>query len=203
MNTLAILNILANYLPGLEIILYPRMVTMLCNGGSIRIIGASLPAAVQALVERILKDPEERRRPGRGPSDPQAGEEMIWFQAPSRAERRVRTLLQDFAAWLESNYRIDHEIAVCLFDRANLSSTGTTTCSAEFYADEEPEIRLAIRWQKWANVLSWQMARLYLLDSFAHEFVHYQRWRRGDKNWRGHRGLQRQVNAMLNRFESR
>jgi hypothetical protein len=126
---------------------------------------------------------------------------MIWFQAPSRAERRVKILLQDLAVWLEKNYRIDHEIAVCLFDKANLSSTDKTTCNAEFYDGEEPEIRLATKWQKWANVLSWQMARLYLLDSFCHEFVHYQRWRRGDKNWRGHRGLQRQVNAMLNRFE--
>ena len=55
MNTLAALDIFANYLPGLEIVLYPRLVEMLYNGE--RIVAQTLPAAVQALVERILKNP--------------------------------------------------------------------------------------------------------------------------------------------------
>jgi hypothetical protein len=56
MNTLAILDILANYLPGLEITLYPRLVEI--DYGTKTIMAMGLQTAVEALVERILKDPE-------------------------------------------------------------------------------------------------------------------------------------------------
>ena len=38
------------------------------------------------------------------------------------------------------------------------------------------------------------------LDTFAHEFVHYEKWR--DKRPQNHRGLQQRVNALINRFEN-
>jgi len=128
---------------------------------------------------------------------------MIRLKCSSRTSRRLRTLLTEFATWLDANYRVEHEITVRLFNKPQLSHTDKTFSAASFYHGDKPEIWLAVKWRNWANILSWEMARLYLLDSFAHEFCHYARWKSGEKNWGNHRGLQRRVNAMLKRFEGR
>jgi hypothetical protein len=52
MNTLAALSIFANYLPGLQITLWPRLVEIAYPGG--HLVAHSLPAAVEALVTRVI-----------------------------------------------------------------------------------------------------------------------------------------------------
>ena len=54
MNTVTILAVLAEWLPGLQIILYPRLV-QIAYGAEV-VSAASLPAAVQALADRILAE---------------------------------------------------------------------------------------------------------------------------------------------------
>jgi len=117
----------------------------------------------------------------------------------------VRGLHIAFAGWLAKHYPIKHQIKVYLWPFVSIATFDGGRCWG-YFSDEKPlEIGLACRWPACCKCRPKQCTRdrsikcHELLDCFAHEFVHYERWR--DKRPQNHRGLQRRVNALVRRFE--
>ena len=98
-----------------------------------------------------------------------------------------------FGAWLTKNYPLRHNLDLFLKATSSL-----TTCKGPawgyFYPAFPPAIVLACRRPKYT--LNKRCGDL--LDTFAHEWCHYEQWRDGHKFH--HRGLQRRVDSLIRLF---
>lgn len=115
----------------------------------------------------------------------------------------VRRLVIDFANWFKRNCGVDHQITIRLYANGYLDSGGKTLafgCFARRWG--KPCIWLATWWYYWrddGHVKNRQEAREELLDSLAHEFAEYDKWRRGVPN--NHRGIHQRINSIVRTFE--
>lgn len=100
-----------------------------------------------------------------------------------------------FAAWLVRQYPLRHNLDVYLHPSRVLN-----TCQGPawgfFTPGRRPAIVLACRPP--SKSLSQRLN--HLLDTFAHEWCEYEKWR--DNKTRNHRGLQQRVDALVNRFHT-
>lgn len=114
-----------------------------------------------------------------------------------RVPRWVRGLHIAFAHWLLDHCGVRHRIQVHLYARSSLTVPDGRRCLGFFNSvDDQPFIGLACQ----AKGRS-QNAKLWcLLDTFAHEFCHYEQWR--DAKRQDHRGVPQRVRALLRRFDA-
>ena len=115
----------------------------------------------------------------------------------------VRQLTVDFANWFLENFGVDHQIKIRLFAAGYLDTGNESPAYATFFHRYgKPNIYVATWWYYWrddGHVKDRQEAREEFLDSLAHEFCEYHKWRRGVPN--NHRGIQRQIDSLVRRFE--
>lgn len=121
----------------------------------------------------------------------------------SRGHPIVRKALIKFAAWLRLHFDFPVRVPVYLLARPYVLSQSGAKCSASFFApdsrDDEPFIRIATGDY---NILRSKRKRddvlASFINSFAHEFVHYQRWIATGDVWE--RGVARRAEAILIRY---
>ena len=108
-----------------------------------------------------------------------------------------------FAQWLKDSYPVRHYILTDLMNRASVSRKEhyVGTFSASSYRKCCPNITLACKTPsiKGLDRYTQHSFKVYeLLNTFAHEFVHYEQWR--DKKPMTHRGVENRVLAILKKF---
>jgi hypothetical protein len=113
----------------------------------------------------------------------------------------VKHLTVDFSNWFLENVGVDHQITIRLRAAGSLKTSTGLAAACFGLRNGKPCIWVATWWYYWreeGKVKNRQEARDEILDSLAHEFAHYDKWRRGAA--RNHRGLQRQVDSMIRQF---
>lgn len=115
----------------------------------------------------------------------------------------VKQLTVDFTNWFLEEYGVEHQIRLYLYAAGSLRNGKNGDMGAAFFdvTNGKPHIRVAVWWYFWRDagaVRNREEARQEILDSLAHELVHYNKWRRGIG--RNHRGLQQTVDKMIRRF---
>ncbi len=113
----------------------------------------------------------------------------------------VKQLTVDFANWFLEEVGLDHQITIRLYAAGSLDPGNGLAMACFGLRRDKPCIWVATWWYFWredGRVKDRKEAREEILDSLAHEFVHYDKWRRGLP--RNHRGLQQRVNALIRRF---
>jgi hypothetical protein len=100
-----------------------------------------------------------------------------------------------FAGWLVEHYSLQHNLDVYLHP-VRVLDTRKGLAWGFFTPGRRPVIVLACR----PGSGSFTQCYNHLLDTFAHEWCEYEKWR--DGKVRNHRGLQRRVDALIHRFRS-
>jgi hypothetical protein len=130
----------------------------------------------------------------------------------------VKQLLIHFGLWLEDNYTIDHKIVVKVFPAGYLYTSDDVNILALGYfrargfrargwpstsKRKKAIIDIASHYPFWKSdgwIDNKVEACVSLLGTFAHEFVHYERWRDGGSET--HRGLPQRANAIRSKYIS-
>jgi hypothetical protein len=103
----------------------------------------------------------------------------------------IVTLHVKFAEWLQATYDIKHSITIKLYNNRSLKTLYKIKCWGYFEPDAQT-IGLACR-----RPPNWPWA-IHVLEVFAHEFCHYERYRDGRKQ--NERGIDKRALAMVRRF---
>ncbi len=113
----------------------------------------------------------------------------------------VRKLAVDFTNWYLNRVGVEHQIKIYLRACGELSTpVGLGIACFNSYG---PRIWIATWWPYWCeDGIIQDQADAYeiILDSLAHELVHYEKWSRGIPN--NHRGLQPRVDRLLREFNA-
>jgi hypothetical protein len=116
----------------------------------------------------------------------------------------VKQLTKDFSNWFLENVGVDHQITIRLLAAGSIIIRTGRAAACFGLQREKPCIDVATWWYFWREdgwVTNRVEARAFILESLAHEFSHYDKWRRGVQ-WENHRGLQRQVDSMIRKFNN-
>ncbi len=113
----------------------------------------------------------------------------------------VKKLTVDFSNWYLNTVGVDHQITIKLHAAGAIATPIGRAMACFNGRGGKPCIWVATWWYYWRDdgrVRNRQEAYDEILDSLAHEFIHYEKWSR--KIPSNHRGLQRRVNSLIRRF---
>jgi hypothetical protein len=105
-------------------------------------------------------------------------------------------LYKAFAEWLLPQSPCPHNLKVYLYPRTSIPTHDGRRCVG-YFNENTLEIGLACWFQ--CSRDDWDQRARRALDNFAHEYIHYERFR--DGRTQNHRGLNRRVAAVCCRFE--
>jgi hypothetical protein len=114
----------------------------------------------------------------------------------SRIPKWVLVIHTTFASWLTDNFTLDHTIKIHLSYVISFATANKHQRALGFFNPNKskPYIGLACRIPK----LSRDQQIPLLLETFAHEFCHYEQFRDGKP--RNHRGVENRAYSLVNRF---
>lgn len=123
----------------------------------------------------------------------------IVVHCPENLPKWVRNVHKHFARWLEKTYPIEHRIDVALNTSVERKLSDGVRYVGYFLpvGKRKADIVLNCGWQEFFREDK-KYRFIYHIGIFAHEFVHYEKYRDGRRQ--NHRGLQNRAKAITLRY---